>query len=356
MRFTTTFTIALMLIFAGCADDSSQKQNNGFDVGEQPDAGVDDTGTEDDMGVSGTITFTLVNDSSQTIFTGISGGVGSCAPFPFVRVEGADVTPRLQQDCATCVCDEEPCAVCDCAIPDRETYALAPGASREFTWDKMFWEVRFEGNACQAPRPATGSDYVAEFCFSNSYDDGDFQPTRRLCQTVDFNIDDEAVSFTVEDEEIPTNETELLITNDSGQPIYVRPNPGQCHGTWFKLQANGQPISLFESCDLCNCAEGTECAVACPAAACPPPMLEDFEVLDGEARTFVWDHTYWPQRQLDGDTCEYPSYFQPGSSMTVELCHATEVTANGDFAELGVEKCESLDFTTNDATVEYVVE
>lgn len=378
MRFFKLITIVFLLAFTGCADDTEQKpnngSNNGFDVGEKPDAthdggsdlGGNDLGGPDggqsdmggsDMGPSGTITFRLVNSSSEPIYTGLGGGETSCNPNPFVTVAGADAAPRLSQDCGFCVCGEDFCAVCDCALPSRDMAVIEPGESREFRWDKTFWDVGFQdGQSCQTARPAGFSSYIAEFCYSDAYDDERMILSRQLCESIAFDISDDEVTYTVTDEILPTNETEISIRNQSGQPIFVRPNPGQCHGTWFGLSLGDQALDLFDSCQTCNCSEGTECMPVCPAAPCPAPMRQDFELLAGESRTFVWDHTYWPTRDINGSVCEYPAYVEPGTSVNVEICFARQIDEQGTVADLVNEGCEQVQFTTSDDVVEYDVE
>lgn len=334
MKIYTLSLIFGMLLALGCSDDPS------------PPEGEDAT----------PITFTLINSTDSTLFAGRSAGDSECSSAPFLRVQGADATPKLQTGCGDCVCGEGPCVSCDCAQATRSDFEFAPGETRTFTWDKRFWSPQSdETPVCQAPAAASLSDYVAEFCFSDSYNDDGLQPGRQLCKNVAFDIEDENVALTLEDQEVPTNTTELRVVNETGEPIFVREGPGSCYGTWLELSTQNESISLFEACGIRDCSEaGSDFQQACPDAACRPPQRSDWELLDGEARSFVWDHTYWPQRELGGDVCEYPSYIV--GPMTAKLCFARTLDESNGGAELVDETCETLQFNTDESRVELVVD
>jgi len=350
--------LSLVLVGFGCSDDDPAKSNNGnnntFDVGETNNGNGDMDGF--DVGNQGTITFTLRNDTELDLWAGVGAGTSGCSSFPFVHVQGIDAEPRLRKSCDICTCGDSQCSVCDCAGAGPESFRFAPGQERTFTWDKVFWELEFEDGRCVTPRDAMSSRYTAQFCFTDTFDEESVAPVRNLCQTVEFDIDDQEVTYAITDDAIPTGFTEFRLINNTSEPIFAMPSVDMCLGTWFGLNRSGEGLRLDEQCGVCDCSDGTDCNEPCPAAPCPAPTRADLEIPAGEMRSFTWDHVFWQTRDLEGSTCEWPAFAAPGDTVTIEACYATTITEDGASAGLENPVCEIKEFGPNDTQVDFVVE
>lgn len=354
MKWITIVAIAFLM---ACGGDASEKEkNNGFDLGEA-DLGMDvgsDMGGPGDMGPIGTIQFRMVNDTAETLYAGIPGA--SCLAYPFVKVQGIDAARILSPGCDECICADEQCQICDCAQATAEAYRFEPGAELTFEWDKRFWDFETNpGPQCLSPRMAQFQNYAAEFCFIDEFDDNRTNPIRQLCTTLSFNIDDESLTHTITNDDLPGGPTEFRLVNNTGDTIFARPSTDYCYGTWLSLTLDGNRVQRGETCGVGLCSEGGG-EQPCPAGACAPPTRETFELQDGESRNFVWRHVYWQKRDLEGTICEWPSYVSSGTEASADFCWATSISEDGVVAVLGNETCETITFDTSENLVEYVVE
>lgn len=326
MRILTLFSISLLIALASftvACSDSSNENDNSFNVGEPNETDVD---------------FVLANESDQSIY--VQAGVSPHPGWLTVTRDGELV--NLQWHCGLpCPCDEtEDCAVCGMPAPFAQE--VQSGDELRLEWDGVNFGVT---DGCFEEVQLANEKMEAEFCWGFDYEGGEYNETIKdpVCETVKFQQGvDEEVVVTVEESSAPPPpppEIDFVLDNQLDDSVYIQqavePSPG-----WMNVLLDGEPIHLAWDCGLpCECPDPANPGEprACMDCGMMAPYVHELE--SGERVSHTWDGVQYKVSEGCFEKIQHTD-----EKMEVEFCWSKEFV-DGELEQyLQDPMCETVDF------------
>lgn len=346
-------------------DDVSDDTGN--DAGEDINEDVDDGGDtgEDNYEVH----FELVNNANRPI--SVSPATSSARlcfgdTWLHVRDDGSELQLTDNTCVENCPSSGDPIGcTADCAAPAPESFRLADGDRRSFTWDAKAWTTT--DDSCEIAESMAGKTLTAEFCYGASFDEQNFELVGERCETVEFSIDQPSQTVRVTIDEERPNEVVFKMINETGKDLYARPNglmtPYSCYGSWYSLSAYDRAVTPVRGCNgVCSCEQveqnpDEQCITACPARApCPAPTAEALLFEANSERSDTWDGLITIDDEVADQECER-RVVPLADQLVATMCYAEEIDESNGYAELVDPTCEDVRFErTTDDVVEWRIQ